>query len=246
MIENVNVGNPEIRQPAKHEEREVLRKAPVRLTRETKINFKMEATVRHEKPAKDRKELGKRWDLSPSAVTALLKEWGFSFNDYTWGLENAAANRQFAKDLWNKSHKGAHYIRKALEGLNVLMTYAAVTQAIRKMNDVDHKIENDIRQGTNDIHRGHPRLAPSPEIGGSALRTGEKGELMAAGMNINIRIVSFGLDYSDEQTLALYKAELEAGGRGAGIVTDHRRSYGRKSFEEITMEFFPAIAAEFG
>lgn len=248
MNETVHVGNPVNRQPAQpvqREEQERIRKAPVRLTRETKINFKNEATERHERPAKTRKELGRRWNVSKGRVTALLKEWGFNFNDYTWGLENAENNRRIAKDFWNRG-KGAHYIRKVLEGLNVFMRYGAITQAIRKMNGVDAKIPDDIRQGTGMWHRGHNRDEPSTDVGGSGLRTGEVGEIMSAGMNINIRHVCFGLQYSEKQTLALYRAKLESGDRGTWLALNHRKMYGKKTFKEITMEFFPAIAAKFG
>ena len=246
MQETVNVGQPGNQAPALPVEYEKIRRAPVRLTRETKINFKTEANERREKPARTRKELGERWNIRTSRVTSLLKEWGFNFNDYTWGLENAEATRIFAKDLWNKRGKGAHYIRKALEGLNVFMSYEAITMAIRQMDGVDAEIPNDIRRGTNKEHRTHERFAPSIEVGGSALRTGKVGELMSAGMNINIRHVCFGLQYSEAQVLSLYRAELEAGGRGTWIATNHRETYGKKTFEEITREFFPAIAAEYG
>lgn len=249
MIETVRVGTPATGLPTKHEEPEKEIKIPVRLIRDTKINFKTEIRARgRERPARNREELRIRWGMKrKKQVTTQLKEWGFTFNDYTWGLENANRNREYALYLWKTEGLGAHIVRKALEDLNVFLKYSAMTQAMRKMDNVDAKIKDDIRPGTGKVPGVHDRDVPSTAMGGSARRTGKKGVLEPAHMNINIRRVCVGLHCSEAEAKALYEAELRRGCRGEWLVTRHKELYGdNKSFRETAIEFFPVIAAKLG
>ena len=225
------------------------RRPTVRFTKDTQVTFSTRKGQPVIPPARSLAELASRMhgvnnlnervELTREQAARFLKSQGYTFNEYTWGLESAEFNQAVVLSMYVEG-KDMVRIQAWLGTRGVVKSDAAIYQWLRKVLDVDAEIEGDIPPGSIEMHRCHSPKLHKTQYGGLACRYDTVGVYRPRAVNLRLSRLSVSLNFTEAMILVLYGDIIETH-RPYWILTHHYATYGRRSFKAILKKFYPML-----
>lgn len=247
-IANIETGKTQTPKKAKPST-QTGRRPTVKFTKDTKVTFTTKKNQPQLKPARSLEELASRMfginnknqkiALTVTQAAKYLRSIGYSWNDYTWGLEKSEFHRSVVLSFYANGGD-LDLIQPWLRNQGIEKTTHALYQAVYTMLGVYSPVDNDIERGTREMPRTHSPLVHTVAAGGMAYRLNVPGVYRLQKVNIRLSWLSMGLGFPEAHILILY-GDIIGTKRPAWIFAHHYETYGRLGFRAIIKKFYPML-----